>query len=383
MQRPTLISASMLAALALAALPTLASAQSTSDKVEQKLDKAKTTVQEKVDQAAEKTDRMGEKLQQKTDRMVDKVEQKADKAAEKTDMKGDAGIKGDVSDAWLTSKTKIALFGDERVKGRQVSVETKNGTVMLRGKVDSAEAKASAESIAKSIEGVKSVKNELQVVAPAERKAVQADDKDLTKAVKDRLKSDPQMKKIDVRVDSGVVILSGEVDSIAASARASEVARSVPGVRSVKNDVTYKDTRGALRSEPDRRVTRMEPAMPVDKRDDRLTSDRAVTRDTRESLRTERRADGPTAGSQQHMRVMQEKLKDSGYDPGPIDGVMGPQTAAALKEYQKAEGLRVTGQADTQTLGKLGIGVGGSVSPGPTPTDPQATPEAQRKKQSP
>src|SRR5262244_2866374 len=41
-----------------------------------------------------------------------------------------------MSDSWLTSKTKIALFSDDRVKGRQVHVETKGGVVYLRGKVD-------------------------------------------------------------------------------------------------------------------------------------------------------------------------------------------------------------------------------------------------------
>lgn len=43
--------------------------------------------------------------------------------------------KSDVTDAWVTAKAKIALFGDDRVKGRRISVETKDGTVILRGKV--------------------------------------------------------------------------------------------------------------------------------------------------------------------------------------------------------------------------------------------------------
>src|SRR6266508_4059802 len=66
-----------------------------------------------------------------------------------------------MSDSWLTSKTKIALFADERVKGRQVSVETKTGVVYLRGKVDSSEAKAAATEVARSVPGVRHVKNDL------------------------------------------------------------------------------------------------------------------------------------------------------------------------------------------------------------------------------
>ncbi|HEV8441041.1 MAG TPA: BON domain-containing protein [Methylomirabilota bacterium] len=149
--------------------------------------------------------------------------------------------KAGISDSWLTSKTKITLFADDRVKGSQIHVETQNGVIMLRGKVDSSEAKSAATEIAKGIDGVKDVKNELQVVAPSQRKAVDATDKEITRHVQDRLSKDARLKgaKIDVRTDSGVVILTGEVPNISASARASELAREVRGVRSVKNDLAY------------------------------------------------------------------------------------------------------------------------------------------------
>jgi peptidoglycan hydrolase-like protein with peptidoglycan-binding domain len=51
---------------------------------------------------------------------------------------------------------------------------------------------------------------------------------------------------------------------------------------------------------------------------------------------------------------MQKALKQQGHDPGPVDGVMGAQTSAALKAYQKKQGLRVTGQLDAETAAKLG-----------------------------
>src|SRR5215475_7398172 len=115
-----------------------------------------------------------------------------------------------LSDTWITSKTKIALFADDRVKGSQVHVETQNGTVMLRGKVDDTQAKSSAEEITKGIEGVKGVKNELQVVAPGDRKAVNADDKQISKSIEDRFKQDPMLKssRIDAKVNAGVVTLT-------------------------------------------------------------------------------------------------------------------------------------------------------------------------------
>jgi hyperosmotically inducible protein len=263
----------------------------------------------------------------------DKIEQKVDRATDKAaNIAQDAKV--GVSDSWLTAKTKIALFADERVKGSQVSVETVKGTIMLRGKVDSPEAKTAAESIAQGIDGAVAVKNDLQVVPPSARPLVDANDKDIKKAVENKLARDPGVKDVDVRADSGVVTLSGEVRGIGMSARASELARGVPGVRAVKNEVTFKDGRDADRGE--RRASRVAGSSAM----------------------------GDTTGTQQHVRVMQQALKDKGYDPGPVDGVQGPRTTAALLAYQKAENITATGRADAETLGKLGIGVGGASTKG-------------------
>jgi hyperosmotically inducible protein len=159
----------------------------------------------------------------------------ADTKAETTTQEG----KTMVTDSWVTAKTKISLFADERVKGTQVSVDTTKGVVHLRGKVDSAEAKSAAGDIAKGVEGAKSVKNDLQVVAPTARKAVDASDSDIAKAVGTRLAKDTQLKTVEVRTDAGVVTLTGQVATIGASAKASEMARGVPGVKSVKNELTF------------------------------------------------------------------------------------------------------------------------------------------------
>src|SRR6185437_11383357 len=81
-----------------------------------------------------------------------------------------------MSDSWITAKTKIALFADSRVKGRDITVATTDGAVILRGKVDTDAAKQAADGIANGIEGGKTVKNDLQVVAPSGREAI--NDKD-------------------------------------------------------------------------------------------------------------------------------------------------------------------------------------------------------------
>ena len=172
------------------------------------------------------------------------AQSKVDKAQEKIkDTTQD--VKAAASDSWLTSKTKIALFADDRVKGREVRVETVKGEVFLRGKVDSQEAKAAAEEIAKGIEGVQKVRNDLQVVPPAARKAVKASDKQITKVIESRFSKDPLLKKVDVRTDDGVVVLSGEVANISASAKASEMAHRVDGVKSVKNELRVAEAKSS------------------------------------------------------------------------------------------------------------------------------------------
>jgi len=82
------------------------------------------------------------------------------------------------------------------------------------------------------------------------------------------------------------------------------------------------------------------------------------------------------------IQQMQKALKEKGHDPGPVDGVMGPQTTAAIKAYQKEQGLDVTGRLDEATAGKLGgpasaaEGSGQVRATGPQQTGGDAKPSA-------
>jgi peptidoglycan hydrolase-like protein with peptidoglycan-binding domain len=40
------------------------------------------------------------------------------------------------------------------------------------------------------------------------------------------------------------------------------------------------------------------------------------------------------AGPQEEIRILQLRLRDAGFDPGPFDGVMGPKTRLALQQFQ-------------------------------------------------
>ena len=155
-----------------------------------------------------------------------------------------ADVTTPINDTWLTAKTKIALAADGRVKGRQIDVETTNNVVMLRGKVDSDAAKQAAEDITKMLDGVKTVKNDLEVVAPSKREATDDKDEAITTRVNTQIAKDanPKNAGISAQTNAGVVSLTGEVKDIMTSANASWTAWQVPGVKSVKNDLTVKET---------------------------------------------------------------------------------------------------------------------------------------------
>ena len=52
---------------------------------------------------------------------------------------------------------------------------------------------------------------------------------------------------------------------------------------------------------------------------------------------------------------IQKKLQESGYNPGPLDGIWGKKTKSALIRFQNDNSLSVTGKIDYKTKEKLGI----------------------------
>ena len=58
----------------------------------------------------------------------------------------------------------------------------------------------------------------------------------------------------------------------------------------------------------------------------------------------------PPAGSPR-VRMLQERLRGAGFNPGPVDGVFGPRTQAAVERLQQAGGLSADGRARSLTDG--------------------------------
>jgi hyperosmotically inducible periplasmic protein len=114
-------------------------------------------VQDKVENTKDKMPSSQERAQNR-----EKVQDKLPTADERA--KNREKVATTASNATLTGKVKSALASDAGAKTMtNVNVDSDNGVVTLKGKVDSADMKKKAGDIAKKVEGVKSVKNQLTV----------------------------------------------------------------------------------------------------------------------------------------------------------------------------------------------------------------------------
>ena len=68
-----------------------------------------------------------------------------------------------VDDTVITSKVKAAIFNEPSLKSAEINVETFKGVVQLSGFVSSAAAESTAVAVARKVEGVKSVKNDMRL----------------------------------------------------------------------------------------------------------------------------------------------------------------------------------------------------------------------------
>jgi osmotically-inducible protein OsmY len=144
----------------------------------------------------------------------------------------------DDNDVWLTTKVKTALLTTSGVSVRGATVATADGAVTLHGKVTTDAEKEEATLAVRSVGGVKSVNNLLQVVPDAFESPVKVSDEVLKEGVESTLKSDQSVEGVTVTsVNNGVVQLSGRARTLAGKARAIELAWNVGGVSRVTNKI--------------------------------------------------------------------------------------------------------------------------------------------------
>jgi len=148
------------------------------------------------------------------------------------------------SDPWLTTKVKVSLLTAEKVDGLDIDVDTVDGRVTLHGKASTPAERSEAERLARQVEGVREVRNLIQVVADADEEAVAVLDDDLQQRVTAALRDDPALAGSQIQVESvnqGAVLLGGKAQSLSAHLSALETARGVDGVRRVESQIESPD----------------------------------------------------------------------------------------------------------------------------------------------
>jgi osmotically-inducible protein OsmY len=68
-----------------------------------------------------------------------------------------------IDDSVITAKVKTALLNSPKVSGLSIEVETFRGEVQLSGFADSSDERSEAEKLAKTVPGVRAVKNDIRV----------------------------------------------------------------------------------------------------------------------------------------------------------------------------------------------------------------------------
>ena len=129
----------------------------------------------------------------------------------------------------------------EKVKDAHINVTSYNRAVLLTGEVPSEAAKSDAERVARAVDNVRSVFNELQVSGNTSLQA-RTNDTVLTSKVKARFVDARKFSPLHVKVvtENGIVYLLGMVKRQEA-ADATEIARTTGGVRKVIRVFEYLD----------------------------------------------------------------------------------------------------------------------------------------------
>jgi hyperosmotically inducible protein len=147
-----------------------------------------------------------------------------------------------IDDAALLTSVKAALVRNPVTEAGEINVDVNRGVVKLSGFVDSKNEKSKAADVARKVDGVKSVQNDIAVKEGNSTAGEMVDDSILTAKVKAALVQSPETKahQINVETKDGVVQLSGFVDNAGAKSAAASVAKSVTGVKDVKNELSVK-----------------------------------------------------------------------------------------------------------------------------------------------
>ena len=104
----------------------------------------------------------GKRIDQAVENVSTSANNAADKATDSVSKQGKIAGKA-MDDSEITAKSKAALLGEPGMQSLKITVVTKDGVVTLTGAADTTENKDKAAKLIKQIDGVKSVKNKLEI----------------------------------------------------------------------------------------------------------------------------------------------------------------------------------------------------------------------------
>jgi osmotically-inducible protein OsmY len=179
-------------------------------------------------------------------RVEDHLRIRGDAAAATADTEGDSLAN---SDPWITAKVQAKYFLDEDVKGLDLDVTTREGVVTLQGTVETESERRHAVAIARNTDGVREVRDELQLGAESQNEPRGTSETDImaglgdpwiTTKIQSKYFLEPEVKghRIDVDTQGGVVTLTGTVASATHRELAEQIARDTDGVTRVVNRLT-------------------------------------------------------------------------------------------------------------------------------------------------
>ena len=148
------------------------------------------------------------------------------------------------SDSWITMKVKTTLMFHRNVNATGTTVYTENGVVTLQGVASSLAQKELTTEYARDVENVKTVKNEMTIVAtpgaPDSTVGDKIDDASITAEVKSSLMSHRSTSALRTSVSTtdGVVTVGGIAANAAEKSLVTKLATDINGVTSVINNMT-------------------------------------------------------------------------------------------------------------------------------------------------
>jgi osmotically-inducible protein OsmY len=161
-------------------------------------------------------------------------------------------FEGAARDAWIAGKIETVYLLNGHLNGFRIDTEVEGGVAHLSGTVKTDIDRDLAVELAKGVDGVVEVRNDLQIdadVEPMESQAVSdedqrsfgtwIDDATTTAAVKAKLVGNENVSGLQLDVDTrgDVVTLSGRVNTAEQKSLAEEIARNTGDVSEVRNNL--------------------------------------------------------------------------------------------------------------------------------------------------